>query len=192
MDKVRGGKIVGKILLLLGLFLIVLLSVKIVPLLSVGAKELIPAFIGFVGSIIGGVITLVGVKMTIKHQITKDFGDSLPRKLLYLDDLLHLLRRERKLLLGNFILFPAREELNEKVKPTLEELEAGGLLLKAAEIDLESYNIVRELYDYIRNIIQPMESVWYTEEIVAKKYDTCIEQLEAIRNKLIKQIDMRE
>lgn len=60
--------------------------------LKVLEKEIIAAIIGFIGSVLGGIITLVGVHLTLKHRDRELFLTSATEKLLAVDHLINNLK----------------------------------------------------------------------------------------------------
>lgn len=91
MDKRKGGKQIGLILLIPLILAVAWLLVKLVFLTGVTAKDIIIAFTGFFGSIIGGAITLIGVRMTIERQDDDKFLESFLSKMTVIRNALNVL-----------------------------------------------------------------------------------------------------
>lgn len=60
--------------------------------LKVLEKEIVAAIIGFIGSVLGGIITLIGVHLTLKHRDREIFLASATEKLLAVEHLINNLR----------------------------------------------------------------------------------------------------
>ncbi|MED1790813.1 hypothetical protein P4V47_25645 [Brevibacillus laterosporus] len=76
MDKAKNGKIIGLIIIILITLMLAMLIVLWIPKTGIDSGNLLVALIGFSGSIIGGAITLIGVRMTIKDQHRREFLNS--------------------------------------------------------------------------------------------------------------------
>ncbi|MBA4535441.1 LPXTG cell wall anchor domain-containing protein [Brevibacillus halotolerans] len=76
MDKAKRGKIIGLIIIILIALILAMLMVLWIPKTGIDSSNLLVALIGFSGSIIGGSITLIGVRMTIKDQQRREFLNS--------------------------------------------------------------------------------------------------------------------
>ncbi|WP_103110734.1 hypothetical protein [Brevibacillus reuszeri] len=90
MDKAKGGKLIGIVLLIPVLIGITWLLIKMMMVSGAEAKDLVVAFVGFSGSIIGGAITLLGVKITLNNQHKQEFMKSYPKKKKLGDDVLDI------------------------------------------------------------------------------------------------------
>jgi len=61
---------------------------SLMKVMDVFEKELIAALIGFVGSVLGGVITLIGVNVTLKHRDRELFLNNATERLVALEQLI--------------------------------------------------------------------------------------------------------
>ncbi|MDP1383029.1 hypothetical protein Q8G31_23915 [Priestia megaterium] len=64
---------------------------SLMKVMDVFEKELIAALIGFVGSVLGGVITLIGVNATLKHRDRELFLNNATERLVALEQLIESL-----------------------------------------------------------------------------------------------------
>jgi hypothetical protein len=109
-----------------------------------------------IGGVIAGVLTLLGVRITIRENHDKDFKDSLPEKIMFSEDIIFVLERQLKLLLAHDLLEVSPSTLNPayraRIKFILGYLEDDGLLVKSSKINLETYRSIRNLHTYLKNL----------------------------------------
>jgi hypothetical protein len=79
----------------LGTILIIdiIITIGVITIFFGKANEIIAGIIGFIGAIIGGVITYVGVKETIKSRDEELFLEKASRKIYFLEDFINQLEK---------------------------------------------------------------------------------------------------
>ncbi|WP_274307510.1 hypothetical protein [Solibacillus daqui] len=118
--------------------------------------------ISLVGAILGGTIsgalTLIGVRITIKDSKEKQIQDSLPQKLLDIEDIIFIMERQNELLLKSFLKEQSKSALNshyrERINYIIEYLEKDGLLRKSANVNLKTYQVIRRLFSSLKKLEQ--------------------------------------
>ncbi|PAF35574.1 hypothetical protein CHH58_16090 [Terribacillus saccharophilus] len=81
------------VLAVIGFAAIMTAVVAMFMVLDLGEREYISAFIGLAGAIIGGLITLVGVYLTIRHTDKNREKDNLPKKIYRLEKAADILKK---------------------------------------------------------------------------------------------------
>ncbi|MGX9134033.1 hypothetical protein ACWV26_06585 [Rummeliibacillus sp. JY-2-4R] len=126
-----------------------------------GNETLIGAGISLIGAILGGIIsgllTLIGVRITIKDNNDKRNADLIPQKLLDIEDIIFILERQYELLIKKYSEDKPSGLLNpiyrERIKYIIQYLEDDGLLRKSANVNLRTYKITRKLYNALKILI---------------------------------------
>lgn len=145
-------------------------------------------WIGFTGSILSGLITLVGVIVTIMDIRIRDAREKIPQQLMLLDDLLYFLESQLKLIeklneIKDDKVFS--ESMEERLKWILEGPEDGGSISRfASQINLKTYQIVREFQkevDLYLELKQLRRSYFYNFE---DRYEKYISKLNNEKNSL--------
>lgn len=124
-------------------FFLVLGIIKIFVGLS---DDIIAGIIGFVGSVIGGTLTLIGVKWTITEQNKKDFIDKYPEKIKYfhkIDTKLYKLRTAIMEYKRPTISFQSNNEINDFL------ISKDELILYSGKINGEIYGLIIGIFDFI-------------------------------------------
>lgn len=138
-------------------------------------KTIIAEGISIVGAILGGLIsgalTLMGVLITIKNSKEKQMHESLPKKLLDVEDIIFILERQNEILLNNYGKNLSTGILNtfynSRINYTLEYMENDGLLMKSANVSLKTYQVTRRLYNSLKTLQynKTVSSIYPYEEI---------------------------
>lgn len=144
--------------------------------LKVLEKELLVGLIAFLGSILGGLITLVGVNATLKHRDREVFLNSATEKLLAVENLITYHKKP----FNNITYW---DEMSMNLEP-----KCGKILLEANYFNKElnankeliyknlDYDKV-QLIDYYQKTLIPIIE---KPEINEKEKDTCIEKVRSI------------
>jgi hypothetical protein len=165
------------------------------------SDEIISGIIGFIGSIVGGVITYLGVKITLEHRDREVFLESYNREMAVISDVLENIR----FIIGPevFILrtVPEISETKEiKNKKLFEKLECFrdnfGKKLKKIRGNLD-WEIVHQLEIRFKKFsaleaykIQAMNGLKNPDDVIEEFFDVAqkiIGDLEAYREQLIQQ-----
>jgi hypothetical protein len=152
-------------------------------------------WIGFFGSYLGGVIsgilTLLGVRLTIKSSNDKEYMDTLPEKLLNTEEI--ILKLERQLELLNNLYKNQTSGTNtsyrDRVKFILQFLENDGLLYKSAKVNLTTYKAARRLYVYLKKVSYIEFGHTLPHKEINDSVDQTIKALKEERGKLEEKID---
>lgn len=155
-------------------------------------------WIGFFGSYLGGVVsgflTLFGVRLTIQENNEKDFMDSLPEKLMYLEELIFVLERQRDLLSKIYKEEESASTRNPKyrdrIKYILEYLENDGLLKQSAKVNVTTYRATRRLYNALKKIQYVKGPVILPYEDINQGVETTINTLKIECDKFLKRIEI--
>ncbi|WP_258832811.1 hypothetical protein [Peribacillus frigoritolerans] len=124
-----------------------------------------------IGGIISGALTLIGVNVTIKNQINKEFHENMPIQLMNLEDIITFLDRCISKLNRDKI---QASGILDVMKYTFSGLEEDGLLKKSSTVNLKTYRAVRNLYDFLNHSLNPKEISAYSEGDIRKAYQDCI------------------
>ena len=153
----------------------------------------IPSLATYFGAIVGGVIsgllTLMGVRITIKDSKEKQLQDSLPQKLLDIEDIIFIMERQNELLLIKFKKEQSPSILNpyysQRIDYIIEYLENDGLLRKSANVNLKTYQVIRRLFNSLKKL-QYSKSAGkiYPYEEINKAIAVTISDLKTEREKL--------
>ncbi|MGE6379919.1 hypothetical protein [Peribacillus muralis] len=127
-----------------------------------------------IGGVIAGVLTLVGVRMTIKNQFIKEFSENLPGQLMILEDVMAALKKQNSLLNGHI---ENPQIIRGIMNRTIEILKDEGLLKKTTTVNLQTYTAVRQLYDFLYDSLYPLKSSLYSESEVKNMFGKCLETL---------------
>jgi uncharacterized protein YoxC len=121
--------------------------------------------LAFTGSIIGGALTLIGVKWALDNQKKESFKNDYPKKILILDDLINMVKDMSKSFYNNASLRSERSqhELMEEVKT---------LIKLSSEINAEVYDYAKDIEDAIishQNVLKTIGFLSYTDELYREK-----------------------
>lgn len=144
-------------------------------------------FGSYIGSILSGLFTLVGVKMTINDLKNREKEDKLPKQLMAIDDLIAFINRQHKLFMRGVEINPNSSiQVTSRLDHTLEGPDGSeGLLKLASEVNLHTYKIVRKLYDSFINFRKPINQISIiSESDIIKIYKDCIEGLKVEKQKI--------
>ncbi|MDW4528099.1 hypothetical protein R3398_17165 [Rossellomorea marisflavi] len=183
------------------LFLIIFLlplgvnALMFIPLGALVSENII--WIGFFGSYLGGIVsgllTLRGVRLTIEENQKKSLMESLPEKLMYLEEIIFILERQKKLLIKNFKEEDAPSKLNpryrDRIKYTLEYLEEGGLLKNSAKVNVITYRSTRKLFNYLKEINYNRSALPLPYKRINDSYETAIKSLKIECEKYLNEIE---
>lgn len=144
-----------------------------------------------IGGIISGALTLIGVNITIKSQLNKEFQENMPQQLMNLEDIILFVDKQNALVI-RVLETDSSSLLRQRMKYTFEGLSEDGLLKKSASVNLHTYSTVRKLNDFLYNSLYPNNVSIYTESEVKEVYKTCIDVLNLEHKKIIKEIEIYE
>ncbi|MEH7470529.1 hypothetical protein V7158_01905 [Priestia megaterium] len=147
-------------------------------------------FGSYIGSILSGLFTLLGVMMTINDLKNREQEDKLPKQLMAIDDLIAFINRQYKLFLKGSNITQSAVVLNQRLDHTLAgPEESEGLLKLASEVNLNTYKTVRKLYDSFTSFRKPINEVSiYSESDIRTIYEACIGGLKAEKQKIERKI----
>lgn len=142
-----------------------------------------------IGGVISGALTLIGVRLTIKNELNKEFQEKMPEQLMNIEDIISFIKKQNALLNRG-----TRPEatLRLRMKYTYEGLSEDGLLKKSTAVNLHTYSTVRKLYDFIYNSLFPNHISTFTENEVKQSYKSCLDALELEHKKIISKIEKYE
>lgn len=137
-------------------------------------------FGSYIGSILSGLFTLLGVMMTINDLKSREQEDKLPKQLMAIDDLIMFIGQQNRIFLQG-----VREQLGAghvyaRLDYTLEGPDnSEGLLKLASEVNLNTYKAVRKLYDSFLSFRKPNlgRATILTESDIITIYKECIDGL---------------
>ena len=151
-ERFRGGKIIG--LIIIGFIVLIILMGLIYWILTAEIKsdsmeeKLIIAFIGFAGSIIGGAITLIGVKMTLIGQDRRDFVNSFSQK--YTSGMSILSKFSDAIRNLTVCMYTANHQpIGEHLHHFLRDKDE--ILIKAGEISIDAHEAARHIMGQAEN-----------------------------------------
>ncbi|MCM3774239.1 hypothetical protein M3225_28050 [Priestia aryabhattai] len=144
-------------------------------------------FGSYIGSILSGLFTLLGVMMTINDLKNRESEDKLPKQLMAIDDLLMFIGQQNRIFLQG-----VREQLgaghvNARLDYTLEGPDnSEGLLKLASDVNLNTYKTVRRLYDSFSSFRRPNlgGATILTESDIIGIYKECIDGLKVEKQKI--------
>lgn len=154
--------------------------------------------ISLVGAILGGAIsgalTLIGVRITIKDSKEKQKQDSLPQKLLDIENIIFTLERQSEVLLKQYDKGHSTSVLNlfykKRIEYIIEYLEKDGFLRKSANVNLKTYQVTRRLFNSLKKLEYNKASItFYPYEEINKALATTITDLKTECEKLTDLID---
>lgn len=142
MDKVKGGKIIAAVMIV---FVLLIIGMQLFYYVPVGdRKEVVVAFVGFFGSILGGAITLLGVRATIDNQNRIERLNKLPEKIVNI-------RKIRDALMDFDIMIRKIKDDSEEIKKYIihfSNTNEDWICETAAKVDGHTY---RTVYDFFIN-----------------------------------------
>lgn len=144
-------------------------------------------FGSYIGSILSGLFTLFGVMLTIKDLKMRELEDKLPKQLVAIDDLIAFINQQYGAFLNLSDLKKRDFYIRQRLDFTLEgPNDSEGLLKLASEVNLNTYKIVRELYDSFSNFERPIggELVEYNISDIKTIYTECIEDLKVEKKRI--------
>ncbi|MCR8997098.1 hypothetical protein [Brevibacillus laterosporus] len=191
MDKVKKGKTIGGIIAVMFIITLFIAFAMWAPKSGLTSKEFLIAGIGFMGSIIGGAITLIGVQITLRKKDEEDFLESFVSKMVTI--------RNIKTELDNFI---------DKDYTEHSGLELWEIILQKAEIfsniekDINNkiggevayilldhtYMISEEMTvkhdEWLRNDEEAIVTLYGSEELIRKQIESIGDSVKEIIDKL--------
>jgi hypothetical protein len=139
-------------------------------------------FGSYLGGVVSGLLTLQGVRLTIQGNRDKDYYDSLPKKIMFIEDIIFILERQNELLhKNNEDTSPSvkNPRYRERIKFILQYLEEDGLLDKSSKVNLETYRITRNLYDYLKKLNYSHKSGVLPYREIDESIINCIQKLKS-------------
>lgn len=149
------------------------------------------AILSGVCTIFGGSLTLIGVYWTLNRQDKNTQINELPKKLMYVEDIIFNIKQQYQLLdksLSRRDLGGGLVSVNQRLNFTIDIIEEEKLLIKSSQVNLDTYIAIRELYDYLKTFKQPTYSSITTETEMRRQYKNCIERVAEQRELLIDSI----
>jgi len=139
MDKVKGGKIIAT---LVGLIIILFVGVSFFHYVPVQhRKDVVVAFVGFFGSVIGGAITLIGVRATISSQYNADRLNKLP------DQITNIWKLRKKLIeIEQYIIALNDPDHISRVIETFYNKNEDWMTETSAKVDGETYITINRIF----------------------------------------------
>lgn len=187
--------IISGFIVFIGVFIVLLGWLHLLGWSYSGNEILIAAAIGLIGAIISGTIsgllTLFGVKLTIKENHEKDFNESLPKRIMYAEDIIYILEKQLILLKKSSGKEPGKELLlRQRLLYIVEYLEKDGLLMNSSEINLTTYRATRFLYNYLKDVltVNSLDSMQYSE--IIDHMNSCIDVIENERDNFLKKANI--
>ncbi|MCP3029642.1 hypothetical protein [Halobacillus sp. A5] len=141
-------KYLNKLLLALGIVLVINIPVIFNFIARQPSKHVIGdvndwiSFFGsYLGGVIGGIITLIGVQLTIKNQTKEKIIDEFPKKELNLNAILGLIEEQKQMLLikNNY------DKVIENIVKSEQDM-----IEKAIHTSPATYKVLRNFFDYIK------------------------------------------
>ncbi|WP_134705104.1 hypothetical protein [Ammoniphilus sp. YIM 78166] len=153
----------------------VMVNVLVIPvfLYRIFPKELTSIFgevdyLAFLGAIIGGALTLVGVKITLKNQGRSEFLRSFPERVKSADDI--ALRLAGVL---NILCDAVYQPKYYDIAPTLSDVlkDSDELMIKAATVNVECYTVIRNFLTISENWLNILYEEKTTNEMGELRVD---------------------
>ncbi|MGE7716945.1 hypothetical protein [Priestia megaterium] len=158
---------------------------SLMKVMDVFEKELIAALIGFVGSVLGGVITLMGVNATLKHRDRELFLNDVTERLLEIEQLIDSLSGYL-----NRLFFHNNLEVDASVKCSNIKREAQAFYEKLNSQKKIVYKHLELDKVQIINVYQKtLTPLILKETLNEEEKEECIGKVQSIFNILIKSKD---
>ncbi len=193
----------------LGAIVVLLAAFKLIDLMYLKDKNIEVAVVGFVGTIIGGVlsgaITLIGVKLTIQENRRKDMDETLPRKIVNANhfmgqasDILRITKFNLDAMKGKYVkledlsklniddIIEAHNRIREKILEFLDNAINDSALNVSFEVYEKVINFSNE-FEEINNAINEVESEYYFNCLIGREDEKqTMEELIDFANSYIK------
>lgn len=184
-------KKVGYILITLMVLINILILVFAVNILFNLDKTIGLAILGGVCTIIGGSLTLVGGYRTLNRQDRNAHIKDLPKKLMFVDDILYFVNQQNKLmeetLSNNNLGF-----IITRLRYTQEVMDEQRLLHMSSQVNIDTYIANREFYNYIISFKSSFSLDIPPEGKIKEKYKNCLDKIKDQRNRLVNSIERFE
>jgi len=148
-------------------------------------------FGSYIGSILSGLFTLLGVMMTINDLKNREQEDKLPKQLMAIDDLIAFISHH-SMVFDKIVQKKLSSQVTKRIDYTLEGPDGSeGLLKLASAVNLNTYKTVRKLHDSFTGFRKPnLHGITiFTESDVMRIYRECIDGLKLEKQKIENKIN---
>ncbi len=140
-----GSLVIGAI------FTVPLFWMKLMQWAFLDNTVIIAESISFTGAILGGVIsgvlTLLGVKITIKTNEREKTLNAIPKKIMMAENIIYELRIQKNLLNKSYETVDYIPFMTERLKFIVEFFEKDGFLKESADVNYRFYKATRRMYE---------------------------------------------